>query len=251
MCVSKRILFNAKTKSMSINFNVQYKYFYLYNILTLYILSPPNKYDYIANVCCFAYLSPFVCSEHKNTDKSDLDLEWRMKRARAQSCTIIRRETSRPNIVSTLCWSPWCRPWWWWPPWCSWPWWPAPAWAPPVSVTRTAPPPAAPGMVGVSGPSQVTSRRYLWPWGNTYNAGWTCSGRLPRLSVSGSCYQVTTLCMIPPSLLWCQDSDCPAPVSGPRCCSPWGWCTDNCPRQRWENITQPLPVFQNYVSRVS
>ena len=69
---NKTFLFNVCKNKVNEH---QYKYFYLYNILTLYILSPPNKWDYIANVCCFAYLSPFVCSEHKNTDKSDLDLE--------------------------------------------------------------------------------------------------------------------------------------------------------------------------------
>ena len=57
--------------------------------------------------------------------------------------------------------------------------------APPVSVTRTAPPPAAPATDGVSDPSQVTSRTFrnysykqiflrvdlLWPTAPPFSVG--------------------------------------------------------------------------------
>ena len=50
-------------------------------------------------------------------------------------------------------------------------------------------------------------------------------------------------------IITCQDSDCPAPVSGARCCSAWGWCTDNCP-QRWSSRNLSS-VFRKYSSSVS
>ena len=50
-------------------------------------------------------------------------------------------------------------------------------------------------------------------------------------------------------IITCQDSDCPAPVSGARCCSAWGWCTDNCP-QRWSSRNLSS-VFKKKSSSVS
>ena len=49
-------------------------------------------------------------------------------------------------------------------------------------------------------------------------------------------------CDHPPlHIMLCQDADCPSPVTGARCCSPWGWCTDHCPQRWWGKITEPLP----------